>query len=270
METAPGTGDDRTGGLAKAVEMCNNNGHCRKFDADTMCPSYRITKDERHVTRGRANTLRLAISGQLGDDGLASAEVKEVLDLCVSCKGCKRDCPTGVDMAKIKIEARAAWASRHGSTMREKMVAYMPRYAPYASRIGGLLALGDKLPFISGWLKKSLGLAPQRAFPRFRTSFLSQLGARQKTVNKTKEVLLFVDTFNNYMEPENARAAQAVLEAAGYSVHFNVKEGERPLCCGRTYLSAGLVDEAKQEARRTLDALTVSYTHLTLPTILLV
>ncbi|MFC7289870.1 FAD-binding and (Fe-S)-binding domain-containing protein [Herminiimonas glaciei] len=255
VETAPGTGDDRTGGLAKAVEMCNNNGHCRKFDADTMCPSYRITKDERHVTRGRANTLRLAISGQLGDDGLASAEVKEVLDLCVSCKGCKRDCPTGVDMAKVKIEARAAWANRHGSTLREKMVAFMPRYAPYASRIGGLLAIGDKLPFVSGWLKKSLGLAPQRAFPRFRTSFLSQLGTGSKSTSGNKEVLLFVDTFNNYMEPENARAAQAVLEAAGYTVHFNVKEGERPLCCGRTYLSAGLVDEAKQEARRTLDAL---------------
>ncbi|MDB5766255.1 MAG: Fe-S protein, partial [Collimonas fungivorans] len=95
-ETAAGSGGDKTGGLAKLVEMCNNNGHCRKFDAGTMCPSYRITKDEKHVTRGRANTLRLALSGQLGSEGLASAEVKEVLDLCVSCKGCKRDCPTGV------------------------------------------------------------------------------------------------------------------------------------------------------------------------------
>ena len=117
-ESAPGTGTDRAGGLAAAVEMCNNNGHCRKFDAGTMCPSYRVTRDEQHVTRGRANTLRLAVSGQLGDDGLASAEVKEALDLCVSCKGCKRDCPTGIDMARFKIEARQAWSRRHGTSLR--------------------------------------------------------------------------------------------------------------------------------------------------------
>ena len=254
IESAPGSGNDLSQGLAKAVEMCNNNGHCRKFDADTMCPSYRITKDERHVTRGRANTLRLAVSGQLGDEGLASPDVKEVLDLCVSCKGCKRDCPTGVDMARFKIEARAAWADRHGHTLRDKMVAFMPRYAPYASRVGGLIALGDKLPGISALLKKCMGLAPQRAFPRFKRSFLEtqESNAQRKS---GKEVLLFVDTFNNYMEPENAAAAQAVLEAAGYTVHFNTRSGERPLCCGRTYLSAGMVEQAKQEARRTLDAL---------------
>ncbi|MFJ7567074.1 FAD-binding and (Fe-S)-binding domain-containing protein [Herminiimonas sp. NPDC097707] len=254
LETAPGTGNDRTGGLAKAVEMCNNNGHCRKFDAGTMCPSYRITKDEKHLTRGRANTLRLALSGQLGEEGLASQDVKDTLDLCVSCKGCKRDCPTGVDMAKMKIEARAAWVNKHGSTLREKMIAFMPRYAPLASKIGGLLAMGNDIPVLSNWLKNRLGLAQQRAFPRFKRSFLS----RRKNIHHTatgKEVLLFVDTFNNYMEPENAAAAQAVLEAAGYTVHFNVQAGERPLCCGRTYLSAGLVEQAKQEARRTLDAL---------------
>ncbi|CAL62851.1 Putative D-lactate dehydrogenase [Herminiimonas arsenicoxydans] len=254
LETAPGTGNDRTGGLAKAVEMCNNNGHCRKFDAGTMCPSYRITKDEKHLTRGRANTLRLALSGQLGAEGLASQDVKDTLDLCVSCKGCKRDCPTGVDMAKMKIEARAAWVNKHGSTLREKMIAFMPRYAPLASTIGGLLAMGNDIPVLSNWLKNRLGLAQQRAFPRFQRSFLSRRKNAQHTATG-KEVLLFVDTFNNYMEPENAAAAQAVLEAAGYTVHFNVQAGERPLCCGRTYLSAGMVEQAKQEARRTLDAL---------------
>ncbi|HEV7814098.1 MAG TPA: FAD-linked oxidase C-terminal domain-containing protein [Janthinobacterium sp.] len=256
-ETAPGSGGDRSGGLAKLVEMCNNNGHCRKFDAGTMCPSYRISKDEQHVTRGRANTLRLALSGQLGDAGLASVEVKEVLDLCVSCKGCKRDCPTGIDMARIKIEARAAWAGKHGSSLRERMVAYLPRYAPYASRLGGLIALADRASSLSGWIKRRIGLAPQRAFPRFQNAFLAHgAGAVGNAAPAPKgEVLLFVDTFNNYMEPENARAAQAVLEAAGYRVHLNAVAGQRPLCCGRTFLSAGLVDEAKAEARRTLDAL---------------
>ncbi len=176
IETGPGTGDDRTGGLAKAVEMCNNNGHCRKFDAGTMCPSYRITKDEQHVTRGRANTLRLAISGQLGEDGLASQDVKDVLDLCVSCKGCKRDCPTGVDMAKIKIEARAAWTSRHGLRMRDRLVAFLPRYAPYASRVPSLFGSVERLPGFAAWLKTRLGLALRSA--RFRASLIFSIDGR--------------------------------------------------------------------------------------------
>ncbi len=253
-ESLPGSGGDLSGGLAKAVEMCNSNGHCRKFDAGTMCPSFRITRDEQHVTRGRASTLRLALSGQLGTAGLASREVHEALDLCVSCKGCKRDCPTGVDMAKIKIEARAAWRRQHGLRLRDRLVAFMPRYAPYASRIGGALALAERIPFISRWAKIRLGLAPQRSLPRFGKSFLST-AATSPAANDGREVLLFVDTFNNYLESENAAAAQQVLEAAGYRVSFSALPGERPLCCGRTYLSAGLVAQAKAEARRSLDAL---------------
>ncbi|TDN61154.1 FAD-binding and (Fe-S)-binding domain-containing protein [Paraburkholderia sp. BL10I2N1] len=255
-ESAPGTGNDLSGGLAKAVEMCNNNGHCRKFDAGTMCPSYRVTRDEQHVTRGRANTLRLAVSGQLGTDGLASIEVKEALDLCVSCKGCRRDCPTGVDMAKFKIEARAAWAKQHGVGLREKLIAFMPRYARYASRAPGLMSLADRLPVLSSLVKRTLGLAVERSLPQFQRSFLagavSGPGAATSP-GAVKEVMLFVDTFNDTIEPDNARAAQQVLEAAGYKVHFNTRTGERPVCCGRTFLAVGLVDEAKREARRMLD-----------------
>ncbi|CAD6518059.1 FAD-binding and (Fe-S)-binding domain-containing protein [Paraburkholderia sabiae] len=253
VETPQGTGNDLAGGLAKAVEMCNNNGHCRKFDAGTMCPSYRVTKDEQHVTRGRANTLRLALSGQLGDEGLASQDVKDTLDLCVSCKGCKRDCPTGIDMAKFKIEARATWAQKHGLRLREKMIAFMPRYASVAASMPGVFAFAGNLP----WFKRAMGFAPQRSLPRFVKPFLgsgSVKAASSGAVGTQKEVLLFVDTFNNSIEPENARAAQQVLEAAGYTVHFNTRAGERPLCCGRTFLAAGLVDEAKREARRMLDA----------------
>lgn len=256
VETAPGTGVDASGGLASAIEMCNNNGHCRKFDAGTMCPSYRITKDEQHLTRGRANTLRLALSGQLGTEGLASPAVKETLDLCVSCKGCKRDCPTGVDMAKMKIEARAAWAKRHGTTLREKLIAYMPRYAGVASRVGGLLSMLEQTPVLGAATKRALGLATERSLPRFKTSFLGRQADQKPLVsNSGREVLLFVDTFNNYIDTQNALAAQQVLQAAGYTVHLNQRPGERPLCCGRTFLSAGLVDQAKAEARRTLDAL---------------
>jgi FAD/FMN-containing dehydrogenase/Fe-S oxidoreductase len=255
VETTPGSGDDLSGGLAKAVEMCNNNGHCRKFDAGTMCPSYRVTKDEQHLTRGRANTLRLALSGQLGEDGLASRDVKDTLDLCVSCKGCKRDCPTGVDMAKFKIEARAAWAKRHGISLRERMVAFMPRYAPYAAHVGGLMAAAERMPLVGPWVKRTLGFAPERSLPLIRKSFLSTAHTARSNAVPVREVLLFVDTFNNHMEPENARAAQRVLEAAGYTVRFNTRDGERPVCCGRTFLAAGLVDEAKREARRLLDTL---------------
>ena len=256
VETAAGTGVDASGGLASAIEMCNNNGHCRKFDAGTMCPSYRITKDEQHLTRGRANTLRLALSGQLGTEGLASPEVKETLDLCVSCKGCKRDCPTGVDMAKMKIEARAAWAKRHGTTLREKLIAYMPRYAGVASRVGGLLSMLEQTPVLGAATKRALGLATERSLPRFKTSFLGRQADQNTLVsNSGREVLLFVDTFNNYIDTQNALAAQQVLQAAGYTVHLNQRPGERPLCCGRTFLSAGMVDQAKAEARRTLDAL---------------
>jgi FAD/FMN-containing dehydrogenase/Fe-S oxidoreductase len=262
VETGPGTGSDPSNGLASAIEMCNNNGHCRKFDAGTMCPSYRITKDEEHVTRGRANTLRLALSGQLGSDGLASVEVKEALDLCVSCKGCKRDCPTGVDMAKMKIEARAAWGAKHGTSLREKLVAYMPHYAGVAGHVGGVLHALEQTPVLGAAVKKMLGFAAERSLPVFRPSFLKavQKSAHSNTStgasSAVKEVLLFVDTFNNHIDVENAQAAQQVLEAAGYTVHFNTVPNERPLCCGRTFLSAGLVKQAKQEARRALDALT--------------
>ncbi len=252
-QSAPGTGGDATHGLAMAVEMCNNNGHCRKFDAGTMCPSYRITRDEQHLTRGRANTLRMVLSGQLGDEGLASDEVKEALDLCVSCKGCRRDCPTGIDMAKFKIEARTARAKVKGLTLRDRLVGEMPRYAPWASRISGLLGAAERLPFVSRRVKQALGLAEQRDFPRFHGNFLAEDQGR--SMQASREVLLFVDTFNNYMESENARAAKRVLEKAGYGVHLNVKPGERPLCCGRTYLSSGQFDKARAEAKRSLDHL---------------
>ncbi|BBI63899.1 hypothetical protein HSBAA_52050 [Vreelandella sulfidaeris] len=218
-----------------AVEMCNNNGHCRKFDAGTMCPSFRVTKEEQHLTRGRANTLRLVLSGQLGDEGLASDDVKEALDLCVSCKGCKRDCPTGVDMAKFKIEARTARARVNGLSLRDRMVGEMPRYAPWASKFSALVNGVERVPFLAKQIKQALKLAPQRSLPVFNGNFLASAEASQQPATTTREVLLFVDTFNNYMEGDNAKAAKRVLEAAGYRVHLNVTKGQRPLCCGRTY-----------------------------------
>src|SRR5213075_1065099 len=144
--SAPGTGGDPAQGYAKAVEMCNNNGHCRKFDAGTMCPSYRVTRDEKHVTRGRANMFRLALSGQLGRGALTSKAMYNTLDLCVSCKGCKRECPTGVDMAKMKVEFLAHYKEKHGFTLKDRLVAHLPDYADQISRIAGFMNLRDRVP----------------------------------------------------------------------------------------------------------------------------
>jgi FAD/FMN-containing dehydrogenase/Fe-S oxidoreductase len=259
------------GGFDKAVEMCNNNGHCRKFDAGTMCPSYRATRDEQHLTRGRANTLRLALSGQLGPDALASDEVYRTLDLCVSCKGCKRECPTGVDVAKMKIEFLHRYRQHHPLALKERLVAYLPRYAPWAARAPWLLNLRDRVPGLALLSEKLLGLSAKRTLPRWRSdSFhasnppspghIDSLFFKERAGvgmgEQRREVALFVDTFNNYFEPENARAAVAVLDAAGYTVHVpRAADADRPLCCGRTFLATGLVGDARREAQRLMSAL---------------
>ncbi len=240
-------------GFAAAVEMCNNNGHCRKFDAGTMCPSFRATGDERHLTRGRANSLRLALSGQLGPGAFTSDEMYETLALCVSCKGCRRECPTGVDMAKMKIEFLHHYHARHGYSLKDKLIAYLPRYGPLASRFPRTANAVQRMG------KRAFGFAAQRSLPKWRRSFLNSL-RRSSSDGKAGEVVLFVDTFNNYFEPENARAALAVLDRAGYGVHIAragdaSNENERPLCCGRTFLAAGMVEQAKAEAQRVLAAL---------------
>jgi FAD/FMN-containing dehydrogenase/Fe-S oxidoreductase len=244
-------------GLAAAVEMCNNNGHCRKFDAGTMCPSYRATKDEQHVTRGRANTLRLALSQQI-EGGFASASVKEAMDLCVGCKGCKRECPTGVDMAKMKVEFLHHYKAKHGHTLRDKLVAYLPRYAPTVSKIAWLANMLEATPILKGLRERLVGLSATRSLPRWPTptDISSSLGSSAGSKQARKEVVLFADTFNTHFEAENVVAAIKVLDAAGYAVQIvRAADDQHPLCCGRTFLATGMVDEAKREARRTIDAL---------------
>jgi FAD/FMN-containing dehydrogenase/Fe-S oxidoreductase len=244
------------GGFGPAVEMCNNNGHCRKFDAGTMCPSFRVTRDEQHLTRGRANTLRLAISGQLGPDALTSDAMRETMALCVSCKGCKRECPTGVDMARMKIEFLHQYNQRHGLNLRQKLIAWLPRYAPLASRFAPLLNLRDAIPGLPWLTEKLLGLSAQRSLPRWTGRLFLTPSPPSGGEGRGEVVVLLVDTFNRYFEPENVRAALDVLAAAGYKVEIAApRDGGRPLCCGRTFLAAGLVDQARVEAQRMLDAL---------------
>ena len=244
------------GGFAPAVEMCNNNGHCRKFDAGTMCPSFRATGDERHLTRGRANTLRLALSGQLGPDALVSDAMRDTMELCVGCKGCRRECPTGVDMARMKIEFQNQYGKRHGLTLRQKLIAYLPRYAPVAAKIAPLLNLRDAIPGAAWITEKLFGLSAQRSLPRWSSLPFAAASAPPELGRPGRKVVLLVDTFSRWFEPDNARAAQKVLAAAGYDVEIAAPaDNGRPLCCGRTFLAAGLVDEAKVEARRMLQAL---------------
>ena len=262
--TAPGSGGDTTGGFAKAVEMCNNNGHCRQFDAGTMCPSYRVTRDEQHLTRGRANTLRLALSGQLGADAFTSEAMAETMDLCVGCKGCKRDCPTGVDMARMKVEFQSHYKARHGFHLRDRLVAGLPDYATLASRMPWLMNLRDSVPGAAWLSERWLGLSAKRSLPRWRSDTfwrspeLSSFSSLEATLAAAtaggKTAVLFVDTFNGHFETENALAAARVLKAAGYTLHTVSKPGA-PHCCGRTYLASGRVDEAKAKARALIDAL---------------
>jgi Fe-S oxidoreductase len=243
------------GGFLGAAEMCNNNGACRKDEPGVMCPSYRVTGDEQHLTRGRANTLRLALSGQLGPDALTSEAMAATLDLCVSCKACRRECPTGVDLARMKIEVLHQMREKGGPSLRDRLIAYLPRYAPQASRARWLLHLRDRVPGGAAVTERALGFSAQRSLPRWHAAPYRPEPNGRPLLGDGRDVVLFADTFTTWFEPDNARAALAVLEAAGYRVHAPEPTDRRPLCCGRTFLAAGLVEEARREARAALDAL---------------
>src|SRR4029079_14328140 len=228
------------------------------------------------------NSLRLAITGQLGPDALTSDEMAETLRLCVSCKGCRRECPTGVDMARMKIEVQAARATKFGLSLHDRLVGYLPRYARYAAKMPWLLTARDTLPGAARLSEALAGFSARRSLPKWRSDIFDDSPsaslpglARQSIPLREKmdagvkpghderddgaeqqEVVLFADTFNRYFERENLDAALMVLNAGGYRVHVaQPLKGARPLCCGRTFLSIGRVDKARQEAERTLAAL---------------
>jgi FAD/FMN-containing dehydrogenase/Fe-S oxidoreductase len=262
--TAPGSGGDGAQGFGKAVEMCNNNGHCRKFDAGTMCPSYRVTRDESASTRGRANTLRMAVSGQLGSAGIASEEVHDALALCVSCKGCKRECPTGVDMAKMKIEHLAHYNAKHGVSLKDKLIAHLPNYARAAAMFAPVMNVRNRVPFLAKMMERALGFSSNRSLPEWKSNhffarFASKNANSAPQVLKTdraraNEVVVFVDTFNAYFNPEIAFDAITVLERAGYAP-IVIEKAKSHLCCGRTFLAAGMVGEAKEKLSELIAAL---------------
>ena len=260
------------GGFARAVEACNNNGACRKMSPDVMCPSYRVTREEADTTRGRANALRLAMTGQLGPEGLGGDEVAEVLELCVSCKACKRECPAGVDMARMKAEVLHLRNARRGVPLRDRLFASLPRLAPVGTRFARLLNLRNRSGTLAWLGERALGIAAASALPEwhkepFRDTELVVTDSSDNLTDKAppltpdtrdaSPVLLFVDTFSRYFDPNVARAAQSVLLKSGHQPIAPTPSWRRgrPLCCGRTYISAGMLDHARVELERTVAAL---------------
>jgi len=245
----PGSG----GGFQGAVEMCNNNGACRKLQDGAMCPSFRVTRNERDSTRGRANTLRLVISGQLGPDALESEEMADTLKLCVSCKACKRECPTGVDMAKMKIEVTAARKKLTGFSLHDNLIAWMPRYAPLLAKTAWLANMRNSAPGSARVFEMFDGFTSKRPLPKWRSDIYRP--ARSTGPEDGRKVILFADTFNTYFEYENLEAAREILIAAGYRVLAPEPAGDskRQVCCGRTFLTVGKIDQARKEVARLIE-----------------
>jgi FAD/FMN-containing dehydrogenase/Fe-S oxidoreductase len=234
------------------VRRCSGLGHCRSLEQGFACPSYAATRDERDSPRGRANAMRLALSGQLGEDALGSEAMLEAMRLCVSCKFCAAACPHGVDIPKLKVEALAAARARGWASRAVDAFARLPDYTDWARRRRLILALRDLLPGLPRLTERWTGIAADRPWPRwsgrrFKAPLTAPPGAHGT-------VALFSDTFNRSFEPANLRAAAAVLGAAGYAVVAFADAEGAPLCCGRTYYDAGYVEEARQKAARMMKA----------------
>ncbi len=239
------------GQFSDAVEMCNNNGACRKLDSGVMCPSYRVTKEEKDLVRGRANTLRLALSNQLPEGSFASKEMYETMELCVSCKACQRECPMSVDMAKMKSEFLSHYYKKFNMPIKDIITSNMPRLIWLLKIIAPIFNKVKNLPLISNIIKK-FGFAVEREMPEVQNqSSLREIYNGQSY--SEKKVILFADTFNINFENQNLIYSIKVLNKFGYQViipSFGKDKLNRPLCCGRTYISYGQLDKASEELNR--------------------
>ena len=253
LQLRTGLGYSTEGSFAGAVEMCNGQGACRKVTSGTMCPSYMVTRDEEHSTRGRANALRAALSGALPVDSLTSRRLYDVLDLCLECKGCKAECPSNVDMAKLKYEFLDRYHKANGYPLRNRIF----------GSIADLGRAGSFMAPLSNWLLESdggrdlldryAGIDRRRQLPSFSSQTFEQWfrarGETTRTEGARGTVVLLPDTFTNYNHPKLGRAAVKVLERLGYSVVV-----PKMACCGRPMLSAGMIDRARASAAANVDA----------------
>jgi hypothetical protein len=233
--------------------------HCQNKDKGVMCPSYRITNNEKHSTHHRAVTLKAALDGELGEHPFLSEELTAAMALCVSCKGCKRECPHGVDMALLRVEALAQrWQQLGYVPLPERLFANTPRFAKHLKLFNWVDTLRKRAPLLAQAMESWLGIAAKRSLPKAAMrDFISSQPQTIEVTEGAREVVLLVDTFSNHLDTQIAQAALDVLQSAGYTVHIaQPAKGERALCCGRTYLSGGMIDKARAEATRLLDALT--------------
>ena len=239
------------GQFSDAVEMCNNNGACRKLDSGVMCPSYRVTKEEKDLVRGRANTLRLALSNQLPEGSFASKEMYETMELCVSCKACQRECPMSVDMAKMKSEFLSHYYKKFSMRIKDRIISDMPRLIWLLKFVAPIFNKIKNIPLISTIVEK-FGFATARTMPEVQNQNALREIYDSQTVSENK-VILFADTFNINFENENLVYAIKVLNKFGYQAvipSFGKDKLKRPLCCGRTYISYGQLDKASEELNR--------------------
>ncbi|MBT5369831.1 MAG: anaerobic glycerol-3-phosphate dehydrogenase subunit C, partial [Nitrospinaceae bacterium] len=239
------------GGFARAIEMCNGVGACRKRDG-TMCPSFQVTNEEEHSTRGRANALREVISGGIEGEDLSSKRLYEVMDLCLACKGCKAECPSSVDMAKIKAEVMQAHWDSHGTPARARLFGRIAQINRLSKPFAALVNMSYKSIFIRSLMERFLGVDRRRKLsPLVNETFEDWFRSRPKGSKSGQGKVLFMnDTFTNYHHPEVGKAAICVLEAAGFEVHL-AEMG----CCGRPLISNGLLREARELAGENLTRL---------------
>jgi Fe-S oxidoreductase len=245
------------GGFSHLVELCNGCGTCRQTDENVMCPTYRASEEEVQTTRGRANLLRSAISGDLPEEEIHSDRFQEeVLDLCVGCKGCKSDCPTGVDFAKLKAEVKHQHHEEEGASLRERLFANIDAASRLGSAMAPLSNWATKIPGARKVMQSVLGIAPDRELPPFRREtlrdwFESRGGAAIPERKADRKVLLFPDTYTNYSYPAAGKAAVEVLEAAG--VHVAIPDDLAP--SGRAAFSTGMLDQARERAATNVEEL---------------
>jgi FAD/FMN-containing dehydrogenase/Fe-S oxidoreductase len=237
------------GGMAGAVEMCSGVGACRKKLSGTMCPSYMATREESASTRGRANVLRLAMTGRLGESGLGDKGVYDVLDLCLECRACKAECPVGVDVARFKSEFLADYYSRHGTPFRARALGNVHRAAVWGSRFASTANRLAQTRFARWFNEAALDVDPRRTLPAWKSDTFA-LQTKRRVPAAGKPVTLFNDTFTNHYNPEIGMAALEVLEHGGCSVNI-----VRPGCCGRPLISQGLLREARAHSAKLVDAL---------------
>ena len=241
---------DREDGFEHAVESCNGAGLCRRMSGGTsMCPSYRALKDERHATRGRGNALRLAVTGQLAKDRWNDPETIETLDLCLSCKACKTECPSNVDISKLKAEYTAQRYAREGAPLSARVFGHVRRLNALGSRFHAIANIVNATPIAKALAHAVLGVDPRRSIPAFGASLFDWFRKREP-VAATRTVILFGDCFSAYNEPGVGQSAVRLLEAFGYRVILSDVG-----CCGRSLISTGLLAEARGEIARASDAL---------------